>query len=73
MPDFKLRAPESEGTTADDVFVTGDPAERAQLLARGYTDVTDEAAEQPPPAKPAERKATGKAAANAELHQADGK
>jgi hypothetical protein len=36
MPDFTLRSPDGDDA------VTGDPAERALLLARGYTDVTDQ-------------------------------
>lgn len=47
MPEFKLRAPASEGTTEDDIHVTGDPTEAAQLRARGYTDVADEADDRP--------------------------
>lgn len=49
MPEFMLRAPASAGTTGDDVFVTGDPSERARLLAAGYTDVADDTPPSPEP------------------------
>lgn len=40
MPDFTLRAPDREGGGE---YVTGDPQDRALLLARGYRDITDTA------------------------------
>jgi len=43
MPDFSVRHP-STGNT----IVTGDPAEHARLLAKGYVDTSDEPAGEPP-------------------------
>jgi len=43
MPDFTVRHPGTGHT-----IVTGDPAERARLLAKGYRDALDEPATEPP-------------------------
>lgn len=78
MPDFSLRAPENSNFPGE-VFVVGDPGERARLIAAGYTDVTDtddnrdtSAVSQPAiDAKPPQQKAAPKTAPGVETRKPD--